>query len=431
MLCRRATDIYLSVMVLLFPLFTGWDGYVMLMEKKFFFFAGCTVLWLLALAAIALPGGIKTRPGWTDGLILAGMAAFAVSTILSEYPRFLSVETGRCDGLVTYLLYGGILMGVSRYGAPEKRLLYLAALGYGGCCALASLQLMGYNPLGFYPEGANYYAPIVRELGDFLGTVGNIGALSAYHCLMIPLMLSEVILGRSKTKWALLPVAIVGLACAVGAGVASGMVALCGTCGVALCAAAAYRWGRGKYSAGRILLCAAVLLLLLGGAAALLLYLVPFRSGTLYELHMVLHGTVDDSFGSKRILIWKECWEVFCDHLLLGVGPDCLSQYLDIRFERYSEVWQELVIAYVDNAHNEYLHMLCSFGLLGSAVPAALLGYAGYRACSGGARTAVRFLPAALCYMIQAFFNIGLCIVTPLFLILWGLLLGSGRNRIR
>jgi len=36
------------------------------------------------------------------------------------------------------------------------------------------------------------------------------------------------------------------------------------------------------------------------------IYYIDFESGTLLELHNVLHGNIEDSYGSSRIFIWRK-----------------------------------------------------------------------------------------------------------------------------
>ena len=72
-----------------------------------------------------------------------------------------------------------------------------------------------------------------------------------------------------------------------------------------------------------------------------------------------------------------------------------------------------------------YLQLFVSFGILGVLPLSILMTYTMDRAASRLLySTPVRILfPPLLCYLIQALFNVGTCIVVPLFLILWGTLL--------
>jgi O-antigen ligase len=78
---------------------------------------------------------------------------------------------------------------------------------------------------------------------------------------------------------------------------------------------------------------------------------------------------------------------------------------------------------HVDNAHNEYLGYLVNLGAFG------LLAYLSVIACSAAAWVRKRgdVLATALgcalvCYWVQSFFGLGLCIVVPLVWLFMGLL---------
>ena len=47
-------------------------------------------------------------------------AAAVLSTVLSDRPALISMDTGRCDRLLTQLLYGCILLRIFRFGAPRR-----------------------------------------------------------------------------------------------------------------------------------------------------------------------------------------------------------------------------------------------------------------------------------------------------------------------
>lgn len=419
----RATDVYITLMITLFPLLTGPDGYNWIGSIKLGAFCVLTLLWLQCLCVsmfVAAARGRMPKPGFVEWMCLAFMAASTVSAVCSDNAVFCSTTSG---GLLEYLLYGGALIGIFRFGKLKKRYLYLAAGSYCLCCVITALQLMGFDPLGLYPANLNYHHPVAAELCPFLGTIGNIDTLSAYHCLMIPLLIAAVVYGKGKWRFALLLPALLGAVCAVVTAVASGLLAFCCAAAVFACVAAAKWYVRRRKNAPSVWCVTLLLMALLLTAVLTAVYFAPLTSGTLYELKMVLHGQIEDHFGSSRIRIWRAAVREFFEHPLIGVGPDCLYFHLDIRFERYSEVLQELRVTYAGNAHNEYLELLCTVGVLGFLPFAALMGATWVRALRSGEESVKLLIPAMLCYLMQAFFNIGSHVITPVFIILWGLLL--------
>lgn len=433
--CCRATEIYTLLILSVFPLFTGFRGYILLLQKKHIFFLTVTMLWLLSiLYFVARHLFTRGRVKGADkmprsGIILLCVLAFSlsatVSTLLSPYSVFISAQEGKYDDLLTYLLYGSLLLGVTVFGIKKRLSFIVFAVAYTICCGIAAIQLLDCNVLGLYPAGMTPYSPYVQETGVFLGTLGNVDAVSAYHCLALPLFVSALFFGKEQWRWLLLVPIGLGAAVQIHAGVASGLLAVGLT---VLLLVPGYVISKLSQTSRRRFRAVGWF----GGAflfllALLVLYIIPFEKGTLYELHQVLHGHIEDSYGSHRILIWRKCAEVFREHPVFGIGPDCLEYYLDIFFERESLLLGWTLRTYVDTAHNTFLQLLLNFGVIGCIPLSALLVETadGIRTQWQRSQRIRILLPPFLCYLIQAFFNIGTCMIVPLFLVLWGTLLSE------
>lgn len=173
----------------------------------------------------------------------------------------------------------------------------------------------------------------------------------------------------------------------------------------------------------RLMMCALSAGIVVCGLA--FVYVYPFgEGGTLYELSRVLHGDIRDGFGSSRVLIWRNVLALVPEHPLLGGGPDSLAARLDLSFTRYVPETGQTLYTYVDNAHNEYLGYLVNVGVSGLAVYLALMGMtiAGWIRRRDWQGIGPALGCALVCYWIQGFFGLGLCIVAPLMWIAWGLM---------
>ena len=478
------TDAYVFVMLLAFPLFTGFRGYAAITVSKFLFFAIATALWLLALAVLSA----KNRPPRrlltaAQACALAFMGVCCLSAALSPYRAECLLGAGRYDGLVTLLLCALIFLGTSSFGTlrPCHTLAFAASCTI--CCLVAALQLLGLDPLWLYPGELNYYDSHILFSGEFLGTVGNVNMLSALFTLSIPLFFSLTVLARdkhtplyniplflstliliaSKVSGGTLAVCLCALCapallvrdlptlrralrsaalCLLAAALALAFTAapdtpgvrlsltfgpaslLClGLCAACLPAAALTRRAR-RVPSGRTLRLACVCFSVCVLAAVLLaIWLWPGTSGTVYELSQAMRGRLEDGFGSSRILIWRGVLSLVPEHPVLGGGPGTLALRLDLSFSRYVPETGRTLSSYVDNAHNEYLRLLADTGALGLLSYLALL-LSSLAPCLRQAET--QSLPSAMllslvCYCIQDFFGLGLCLVSPLFWIILGL----------
>ena len=105
-------------------------------------------------------------------------------------------------------------------------------------------------------------------------------------------------------------------------------------------------------------------LVLAGCAAGAFIYAETSLTGTAGELHEIMHGNIDDSFGTSRIYIYRNILERVPSHLLLGTGPDTIG-HMDIEpFQRYDADRGVMVTARIDTAHNEFLNVLACQGIL-------------------------------------------------------------------
>ena len=127
-------------------------------------------------------------------------------------------------------------------------------------------------------------------------------------------------------------------------------------------------------------------LVLAGCAAGAFIYAETSLPGTAGELHEIMHGNIDDSFGTSRIYIYRNILECVPSHLLLGTGPDTIG-HMDIEpFQRYDAERGVMVTARIDTAHNEFLNVLACQGI------AALCAYVAF---------ALGVMAAALCGMVN------------------------------
>ena len=411
------TDKYILVMLLAFPLFTGWEGYRRITLSKFLFFAAATGLWLalLLLCFLRGPRTGEKRP-WPPGarLIAAFLLWACASALLSPYGSAVLLGAGRYDGLVPLLLYGLAALGTARFARPRRLYVHALAWSTAVCCLLALLQLRGLNPLGLYPHGWNYYDGFIRYTGTFLGTVGNTVLLSALLSLTVPLLAVTAARCGGRDVWLLLPAAL-GLYVLLRSGGAAGPAALLGTAWLAPV------WLSAPGRRRRVLLAAAAGLLLAGLAAV---YFWPGRSGTVWEASRLLHGELSDSFGSSRVRIWRAVLAAVPARPLWGGGPGTVALRIDVVFSRLVPETGEWAVTAADNAHSEYLGYLADLGVPGLCL---------YLAAMAGALLSPRRRQrdrrawgcALLAYWIQALFGLGLCLTAPLLWIAWGLFISE------
>ena len=118
--------------------------------------------------------------------------------------------------------------------------------------------------------------------------------------------------------------------------------------------------------------------------------------------------------GTGRIRIWTNTLDVVKDNWLVGVGYDNLHKVYNQDPTR---------IRIVDNAHNVYLHTLVSTGIIGFIPYMMLLVLAFIRGVKSKNKSMVILFSGFIAYSIQAFTNINVIQIAPIYYVLIGLML--------
>ncbi|GHU88857.1 hypothetical protein FACS1894202_05810 [Clostridia bacterium] len=144
------------------------------------------------------------------------------------------------------------------------------------------------------------------------------------------------------------------------------------------------------------------------------------HGSVLWQANEVLHGRIEDEFGTNRGFIWTRTMTTISHHPLLGTGPDTFGQAF-AEFQR--EAVEKTQVTY-DKAHNDVLQVAVCSGLLGLAAYLAWIFGAVVR---GSKRLFTSNLALAVTLTIvasfvQSLFGVAVPIATPLFFVLLGML---------
>lgn len=407
-------------------------------------------------------------------LLFIYMFASMLSAVFSVYGgTFLGYF--RHEGFFTILIYVCSCFFVSMYFRPKKWMIFL--LGGSVClfCLLAFVQLTGANPFTLFPYGQSYYGAGVYFPGEFISTTGNAGLGGAFLSLVAGVFLMVLVKYDFDKKWILaMPLFLVVLlifemninaallAFAVGVVLVLPVavlnrgnlvnfliLVLVVVSAFAVSQFIAFGDGTTLFNFLPMVMPLVVAVFIL--AVALVIKKVDFftkisalqyrrvaifavvsvsvialiyvallgnrHTGMVFEASEVLQGRPDDSFGTRRIYIWRNVLErIKPENILLGTGPDTLGFWDIPPFTRFSEELGVILMSRIDAAHNEYLHIFATKGIF------ALLSYLGaiivvlvqWFRLPNNSLLAVAGA-GVLFYSIQAFFGISMPIVAPYF----------------
>ena len=417
-MAQKLTKCYIYLMLTVFPLWCCCCcGYRRIVDAKYPLFLLLCGLYAAAMTLLTLrtppsPAALWRGASWTQRLIAVYLLFTWLSALLSPYFPETLVGVSRHEGALTITLYCLCFLFVSVYGKAERGMLRAFSVTVLFFCILCICQLHGGNPLSLYPAGTTYFDANVAYSGTYLGTIGNVDLVAAFLCLVIPLFWVTLLLSRNKRRWWLLLPLSAAVYVLLKMWVLAGIVGV--FCGILLTLPM-------LCSDARLCRCAALVLGIGFLGALFVLWRFDF-GGTLHELHELLHGNFDGSFGSGRIHIWRSVLHEIPSHFWLGTGPDTMLYASLPPFERFDAARGVTVVAHLDVAHNEFLNILFHQGIFALLAYLGALLSAAVRCLRSHSKVAPALGTAALCWCVQAFFGFSMFLMTPLFFLALSLL---------
>lgn len=405
---EKLTDIYICVMLSVYPLFC-LGGYSSITRHKFIFFASVTLaylaLMLLGNAELRLVGRRTDLSSGTDRLrsfpiifMTVYIVCVLLSFALSEHRSAALVGGGKYDGLFSELLYFAVLVLVSMFGRMRKKYIVLLFFVISINFVLVALQLMSLNPLGLFPEGLTYYDAFEKYSGEFLGTFGNVDVFSCFFALCVPLLLCFVIKERR------------GIYFGLGVAALSESVLLLAAC---------------RVLAGLVGVAASLAVLpflpcfKLGGKAKKIIAASYLLIGAaLAAAAVAVFVSSDDPLmlGSGRLKIWRDALVMFLERPLFGHGPGTFAENVSFSFER-TLTSGRVIVSIVDTAHNILLQKLSMTGIFSLAAFLAFVG----SVLAGARKKAPYLVMPVVSYLVLGMFSFEIPTVTVFFYILCGL----------
>ena len=479
LLCRRGatywenfTKGFALVMLLVFPLLMGLNGYTAITEGKYILFKILTFCYVGG-ALLIFGGYFLEKNAWrvrkAEGfqrltlpqiLLLAFTAWGVVCALVSPYTQLWEGQS-RYEGVLSMLLYTAIFVLVAFWG--EYSAYYLPAMAVMALAqgVVSLLQISGVDLI--YPEGYNYASTA------FVGMLGNIDCMGGLVAIALPALACGFILLEGRWRYVMLSGAAILLAVEILIDVDSAkmgllaalvvsvpflvterrhlkntlcigavLLAVFGLCRwirvgsfgklVLLSFIAAVLFGAGSFLLGKFQkpfgwskkkICLLVVAAEVVFAVAALLYLRGYSGSNLLlsDIRDVLHGNLTDGAGSGRGAVWKSCLLLMAASPVFGCGPGAFLE----AFGPYNRPEWGVVF---DFAHNDFLQVGVCMGYVGLALYVAFIIVLAVRAFRNGLRCplVVIFASAAAGYLVHSFFSFSIAIVTPIFWVMAGLL---------
>ena len=383
----KITEIYIIVMVMIFPLCVDSTGFFRILEAKYSYFLIINTIYISAIIITILYYLLFKKTNifkeikfhkiqWAVvGFLIINIISTFLSPFFKDYNLFVGV--GRAQGLISITLYCLSFLNITMFGEFKKRYIQYFSVASIMVSSIAILQYIGFNPFNMYQDG------IGTHNVSFIGTIGNIAFVSAFYCIYLTIsMASFVFMENDKTYRKIIHLLSIymGFFIFEVLDVLGGAVAFCGTLVLAIpfiitnskrlsrllvvgamillgyltniVVNPVYYYDIGKlnldFQINGIAIALFIVTALFIGLAYILkgrefdlsknkkiikifylslilcviigvvaIYFINFTDGFLYEIHEILHGNLDDDFGTYRIFLWKRSISLVKDYPII------------------------------------------------------------------------------------------------------------------
>ncbi len=186
---EKITDIYIFIIIVVFPIIVDKTGYYHILECKWKAFFYIFIFYVLALIIGLIINKIKTKSNYLKTIklnkiqysLLIFLIVIFISFLLSPYNKMynLLIGEGRGEGLVITTFYILSTLLISIFGKFKKKHLVYFSISSILVSLIGILQYLGYNPFYLYKNNLGIHNCF------YITTIGNIDTISAYYCLFL------------------------------------------------------------------------------------------------------------------------------------------------------------------------------------------------------------------------------------------------------
>lgn len=366
---------------------------------------------ILVIAGISILILLILEKKWDNSLISWLLLVYVFIQFLSSvfaYNPLLAfagetAKSGRFEGLATLIIYAILFYSAKNFMMPTQKKVIVTFSALSIVSIYALIQYYQFDPLVIYKH---YRSMIFSTVGNqnFLGSLVLMLTVLAlglflhfkkwYFALFFSLFFSTLLVAQTRSCWLSFAVILFFIAISV------------------------LVFNRSKWDSFlvSILLMVSITLLLNKTKKNAL----STRSGTIKK-EMAMK---DEYGGSGRLKIWEITGIVIQDHPFLGTGPENLKSVIHAEHKKEINEYYRVKKTSIDKAHNEYLHIAAVTGIPSLILYLMILSLILFQNAKHifQANLKTLLLLTIIAYLIQAFFNISVIAVAPIYWIVLGFL---------
>lgn len=198
------SEVYIAVMILLFPLLVDKTGFFRILECKWHSYLIIGTVYLISVIGVLLYFWIFKKTNYlkrvkfsiVQWLSLAFLGVNVISCFISPFFKDynLFVGVGRGEGLIMMALYSMTFLSVSLFAKFKKRYIVYFSIASVLVNFIAILQYVGFNPFNMYQNG------IGTHNVSFMATIGNVSFISATFCILLSISFSAFVFLNDESK---------------------------------------------------------------------------------------------------------------------------------------------------------------------------------------------------------------------------------------
>ncbi len=199
---EKITDIYIFIIIILFPIIIDNTGYFHILECKWKAFFFIFIFYLLALIIGLIINKIKTKTSYLKTIhlnkiqysLLILLLVVFISYLISPFSRTnnLLIGAGRGEGLIITTFYILSALLISIFGKFKKKYLLYFSISSILVSFIGLLQYLGYNPFYLYKNNIGFHNSF------YITTIGNIDTISAYYSLFLSVSFISYVFFENK-----------------------------------------------------------------------------------------------------------------------------------------------------------------------------------------------------------------------------------------
>lgn len=401
---RKIVSAIILIITSIVPLIiTPWS-------KDYYYHPKITLIYILCLIMAVLYLTVlkryKIKKETEDYLLGIYIVIILISTIFAvNRLQALLGRPLREEGFAALLCYGVIYFIVSKYYTFNKKHLIFLLLSASIIASYGIIQYFGYNIIT--PDV--YRANLSNQS---YSTLGNRNFVGSYLVLALPLSIIGYLYTKKLFYLIVAMILYTCLLCTLTRGAWLGF----------LCSMLFILWYviKNKLYIRRLVLISILFFVITIGFNSISNGAIFGRFVSLGKDITAIANNNADSAGSNRMFIWKRAIKLIPERPIFGSGPDNFGIVFMNRFQ--NEVYKDWTYIYVDKAHNEYLQIATATGVPSLIIYLSFI----FVILRKGIKKSkdniyiIALLGSIIGYLTQAFFNISVVSVAPIFWVMLG-----------